>query len=148
MTKGDTVNFHLETVRISRGVNGVSGWVEIFKDIEKDDLIFEGYVSYHTMLSDTYMKTPFTIPKTNMLDGMNVYYHDYIDATNECVVTKNAPTFDKFEFPLTARRVEFRNCIMTTKNLPRHLKPGMYKIYATSVGIMEASFEVIFKAVR
>lgn len=125
-TTPDILDTSLRKVRISRGVFGFSGFINMKQDFDTDLQTYEVQV-YYSSNGISYALSPFRIPPTPMTKVMNKEYKLYAkDALDKCCT--NAPQFDRFVSPMTARNMICENCQLFTTNFPSVLRSGYYKL--------------------
>ncbi|XP_005179482.2 uncharacterized protein LOC101895361 [Musca domestica] len=125
-TTPDLIDASLKPVQPSRGVYGVSGFIEFKEDIDMDNTLAQVKV-YYSSTGMNYQLSPFRVPEQTFATGMNTPYKQYLmDGLAECC--ENAPFADTFVSPLTKRVMTCENCLFPSENFPPTLRLGYYRL--------------------
>ncbi|XP_075167760.1 uncharacterized protein LOC142239902 [Haematobia irritans] len=121
------INASVRETRVARGVYRANGFADIKEDLTDDCEISANVFFSSTGLRNSYVRTPFVIPRSKLTYALNVYYKPIaMKSLMEC--TDNAPYIeDEFRPPLTKRLINFTNCTVSTENMPSHMKSGYYR---------------------
>lgn len=140
----DLYDCHFEVLRISRGVFGLSGYVD-FKFDADDSLITEAYLYRSSVMPpQSYFKMPYDIVNATLTEIMNKFYIPIImDDIQDCTV--DSYNSKVFKPPLTKRKILIDKCLLTTDKLPSHMSEGNYRMNVNFHGPIEARFELYFK---
>ena len=139
----DLYDCQFEVLRKSRGVFGLSGYMDIKFDAD-DSLIVEGYIYRSMGMAQSYYKMPFDIANETLTEVMNKFYIPLImDDIKDCSV--DAYNSETFEPPLTKRKIILDKCLISTDKLPSHMSEGNYRLDIYFHGPCESRFELYFK---
>ncbi|XP_075169381.1 uncharacterized protein LOC142241490 [Haematobia irritans] len=124
----DVVNASLKETRVARGVYLANGFFDIKQDMTDDCELGMDIFFSPTGLNSTYTRTAFTILRNTLSNVLNMYYKPIaMESMAEC--SDNSPYIeDVFRPPLTKRLITYKNCTVSTENMPSHMKPGYYRV--------------------
>ncbi|KAI9589626.1 hypothetical protein GQX74_007794 [Glossina fuscipes] len=125
----DKLDLKIKITQPSRGVNALSGWIEIKEDIT-DDVFIEIQLLYSkTGTGNSYSPTPFRMHKMNTTQFINWPYKEYLlDTVRGCAENYVEIEDEPFVAPVTKRRISFDDCVFDTEKLPTMMKNGFYKM--------------------
>lgn len=125
--------FHID--RISRGVFGVSGHLEV-KQLMDDRSIVEVLFYRDKFCNKNYVIQPYSLRNMTFTATMNSYYKQLLmENLKECA--ENTPYFKEFVSPLEPVRAVFNKCQISTDNLPSYMSEGCYLVSINVHGQVE-----------
>ncbi|XP_073841891.1 uncharacterized protein [Musca autumnalis] len=120
----DIMDVYFKQVRISRGIYGFSGFMEVKQEFDTDVTKYKLDVFYSSN-GLSYSLTPFRISPTPVTSVMNKEYLIYLkDMFDKCCT--NAFPYPFFS-PMTIRNMTCENCQFASNNFPTVLRVGFYK---------------------
>ncbi|XP_073838540.1 uncharacterized protein [Musca autumnalis] len=142
-TTPDLVDVKLKPVQPTRGVYGVSGYIEFKDDIDMDKTLAQVKI-YYSSNGISFQLSPFRIPEQALTTGMNGPYKQYLmDGMVDCC--ENAPLSDTFATPLTKRVMKCENCLFPSDNLPPTLRLGYYRLVILLYNDLDLSLSILLK---
>ncbi|XP_061400972.1 uncharacterized protein LOC133336707 [Musca vetustissima] len=142
-TTPDLIDARLKPVQPSRGIYGVSGYIDFKEDVNMDDTTAEVKV-YYSSTGMNYQLSPFRVPEQSFTSGMNTAYKNYLmEGLAECC--EDSPQAETFTSPLTKRKMICENCLFPSDNFPPTLRLGFYRLIILLYNDLDFTLSILLK---
>ncbi|XP_037944905.1 uncharacterized protein LOC119683919 [Teleopsis dalmanni] len=145
VSNNDYIDIDLKTAHISRNVYGISGFIDVKRDIPDDAITIEIQMSRSVSGSNNYVVLPFKYKENILYCWLNNMYRDILmPSFGNC---SNALQLGNREFkgPLVKKKFEFNKCLVNVDTLPKYLIPAIYKIEFKSNGLAKIYVQLIVR---